>query len=72
MDIKSAEEILIDLVNEGVLSMIIAVECENEDHPHQFLFHSLDEYAVASSICPECSAPMNFSNVKVGFRRVYQ
>jgi len=71
MDAKSAEDILIELVSEGILNMIVAVECEDEES-HIHLYDSLEEYAKAPQECSECGARMDFSNAKVGFKRSLQ
>lgn len=71
LDIDFAETLLADMVNEGILDVVIAVGCTNEDYSHPHLFYSFDEFyrAPKSLKCKECGEPIDFINVKIGFRR---
>lgn len=70
LDVTSAERILAELVNEGVLEMIFAVSCKNEEEGHTVLFNGFDElYQNQDKTCPYCESEMNFEDIRVGFKR---
>ncbi|MGW9531127.1 hypothetical protein ACWHAM_26155 [Paenibacillus terrae] len=70
LDIKSAEMILVELVNEGILEMVFAVSCKNEDDAHVSLFYGLESlYKSKAKFCPYCDIGMDFDNIRVGFKR---
>lgn len=70
LDVKSAEQVLIELVNEGILQMIFAVNCSNEDEQHVLLFENVESlYQSQNKHCPYCESLMDFKNVRVGFKR---
>ncbi|PKQ89357.1 hypothetical protein CXK86_20110 [Paenibacillus sp. BGI2013] len=70
LEVELAESILVSLVNEGVLGVVIVLECSNEDGHHQIILHSFEEYYLYDSNygCQECEHPMS-STAKVGFRK---
>lgn len=65
------QRILIELVNEGKMSLLIAVPCTNPEYTHYTLFYSLADYyrAETDCTCGECEATLDFKNAKVGFKR---
>lgn len=71
LDIKSAERILVELVNDGILDMIFAVECKGDDgERHTVLFENVEDLSEAfKKKCPSCEADMDFDNIRVGFKR---
>jgi hypothetical protein len=71
LDVKSSEQILIELVNEGVLDMIFAVECQSTEERHQVIVNGIDELTRLGQ-CEYCGCEYDFENVKVGFKRKRQ
>lgn len=71
LDFDFAQSLLASLVNEGILSVVIAVGCENEDYSHSYFFYSFEEYYNADTNlkCPECGEPIDFKHAKIGFKR---
>jgi hypothetical protein len=71
IEFEFARNLLADLVNEGLLEVIIVVGCENEDYPHFKIFHSFEEYYGSndSTECDECGSPLDFRHAKIGFKR---
>ncbi|KIV55075.1 hypothetical protein AM501_03450 [Aneurinibacillus migulanus] len=71
LNVESAQIILTDLVNEGILDIVILVLCTNEEYSHPHWFYSLDDYysAPRDMVCKECGAPLDFQNAKVGFQK---
>lgn len=70
LDVKSAEQILIELVNEGILEMIFAVNCKNEEEQHVVLYDNVESlYQSQNKHCQYCDSSMDFKNVRVGFKR---
>ncbi|MFS8210845.1 hypothetical protein [Paenibacillus sp. S29] len=71
MDIELAEKILMSLVNEGILDVVIVLECSNEESPHQVVLFSLTEYYQydTRNNCSECGEKIKFKEAKVGFRK---
>lgn len=74
LDIDTAESLLIDLFNEGILQVVIVVECSNEEYSHHILLYSFDEYYnyERDGKCPECGAALEFKKAKVGFRKGHE
>lgn len=66
-----ALEILVSLVNCGVLSVVIVVPCLNEEGAHSTWFYSFDEYYQASRdlSCKYCDELLDFQKAKVAFRK---
>ncbi len=71
LTLELAESLLADLVNEGMLNVILVASCINEDYSHSQMFFSFEEFYSAKSNmkCPDCGESMDFKNVKIGFRR---
>ncbi len=69
-----AEQVLVECVNQGILSVLIIVPCEDDEHP-PLLFNSFKEFIEATMrqkphICPYCDQEsFNFENPVVAFRR---
>jgi len=69
MDTDFAEKLLFDMVNSGILGLVIRVDCSNEEGPHTVFFHSLKDYAeFMKRPCGECGTEMDSSSARVGFR----
>ena len=65
-----AQDLLVDLVNEGILSVVIVVGCVNDEYSHSQFFYSFDDYYAANGrMCKECEQPLDFNKAKIGFRR---
>jgi hypothetical protein len=71
LDLGFAETLVADLVNEGILGVVIVVGCKNDEYSHPLFFYSFEEYYNASQylICDECGQPIDFKNAKIGFTR---
>jgi hypothetical protein len=71
IDTDFARTLLADMVNEGILEVIIVVGCMNEEYSHIKIFYSFEDYYNNHSNieCSECGAPLDFSQAKIGFKR---
>jgi hypothetical protein len=71
IDFEFAQSLLSELVNEGILYVIIVVGCSNEDYSHPYFFYSFEDYynSDINMECSECGALLDFTNAKIGFRR---
>ncbi|MGC5773597.1 hypothetical protein J4O75_14725 [Paenibacillus pabuli] len=67
LDAMSAELILVELVNEGILEMVFAVDCMNNEESHVRILYDIEE--LKEHVCPYCGEKMDFNNIRVGFRR---
>jgi len=71
MDADFAEKILFDMVNSGLLGLVIRVDCSNEEGPHTLFFNSLKDYAeFMKRPCREYGMEKNSSSARVGFRMI--
>lgn len=71
IEFEFARNLLADLVNEGILNVIIVVGCMNETYTHYKTFNSFEEYydSNLSTLCDECGEPLDFHQAKIGFKR---
>ena len=53
LDTDFAEKLLFEMVNAGLLGIVIRVDCSNGDTPHSWFFYSLKDYArFVKESCP--------------------
>ncbi len=70
LDVQSAEQVLIELVNEGILQMIFAVGCTNDEEQHVTFFEDAESfYKSQKDHCVYCDSKLDYKNVRVGFKR---